>query len=463
MNVLEELKEVLGDRLLTREEDKIPYMRDASYFAGKIPDAVAIPKTSGEISAIMKMCSSFKVPVTIRSGGSSLTGSSVPTHGGILISMSAMNRILAVKPEDSYVIAEPGVRLDDLNRELEKIGFFYPPDPASSMAATVGGTISTNAGGLRASYYGTTKEWVLGVEVVLPNGEIVEFGGKTLKRTKGYDLTALMIGNEGTLGIITRAILKIWPVPEKVGRIISYFTEITDVGRSVSELKKNGIIPHIAEFMDALSMESVRRANGISFPDNARFLLMIDIASTKESISRLLEKAREIISAFDPVSIDVTLDKDEMAKMYQARKGLYSSSLSLRTDKHQYVVIADLVVPASELPAAFTEIQEMIDKSRLKVMLFGHIGDGNIHGNIFADTRSTEEMEKVDSLQMNLAKIVLSHGGSVSAEHGIGIEKKTLLIEELRERNSEFNLKLMRSIKDNFDPQGLLNRGKIFD
>ena len=210
-------------------------------------------------------------------------------------------------------------------------------------------------------------------------------------------------------------------------------------------------------------MESVRRANGISFPDTARFLLMIDIASTKESISRLLEKAKGIISAFDPVSIDVTLDKEEMAKMYQARKGLYSSSLSLRADKHQYVVIADLVVPASELPAAFKEIQELIEKSGLKVMLFGHIGDGNIHGNIFADTRSREEMEKVDSLQMNLAKIVLSHGGSVSAEHGIGVEKKALLVEELRERNSEFNLELMRSIKDNFDPKGILNRGKIFD
>ena len=463
MNVLEEIEKILGDRLLTKNEDKIPYIRDASYFTGKMPEAVAIPKTTAEVSGIMKICSSYKLPVTIRSGGSSLTGSSVPMDGGILVSMSAMNRIIAIKPEDSYVIAEPGVRLDDLNLELEKIGFFYPPDPASSMAATVGGTISTNAGGLRASYYGTTKEWVLGVEVVLPTGEIVEFGGKTLKRTKGYDLTALMIGNEGTLGVITKATLKIWPVPEEVGRIISYFTEIRDVGRSVSELKKKGIIPYIAEFMDSLSMESIKKANGVSFPDAAKFLLMIDIASTKESISRLLENAKEIISALDPVSIDVTVDKEEMAKMYQARKGLYSSSLSLRTDKHQYVVIADLVVPASELPAAFTEIQELIDRSGLKVMLFGHIGDGNIHGNIFADTRSTEEMKKVDSLQMNLAKIVLSHGGSVSAEHGIGIEKKALLIEELRERNSEFNLKLMRSIKDSFDPQGLLNRGKIFD
>ncbi len=197
MSAVQELKKLLGDRLLTKNEDKIPYIRDASYFTGKMPDAVAIPKTTAEVSEIMKICSSYKLQVTIRSGGSSLTGSSVPMDGGIIISMSAMNRIIAIKPEDSYVIAEPGVRLDDLNLELEKIGFFYPPDPASSMAATVGGSISTNAGGLRASYYGTTKEWVLGVEVVLPTGEIVEFGGKTLKRTKGYDLTALMVGNEG--------------------------------------------------------------------------------------------------------------------------------------------------------------------------------------------------------------------------------------------------------------------------
>jgi len=374
-----------------------------------------------------------------------------------------MNRILETHLDDGYIVAEPGLRLDDLNNYLSKLGFFYPPDPASSMAATVGGSISTNAGGLRACTYGTTKEWILGLELVLPSGEIVEVGGRTLKRTKGYDITALMAGNEGTLAIITKAYLKIWPIPEEIGRILAYFKDVEKMGRSISELKGRGIIPYIAEFMDKLSLETIKKARNIDSPDGSNYLLMIDIASTHESIDRMLEDAKKIIEAEGPIVIRITRDKDEMAKMYEARKGLYSSSLGLRDFKDEYIEIGDVVVPPSQLPESLMEIESALKEYNLKAVLFGHIGDGNIHANILVDLNNKDHVERVEKFQMAIAKIALKHGGSVSAEHGIGLEKKELLLEELRERNSMEVLTLMKNIKKAFDPEGIMNRGKIFD
>ena len=463
MNVEDELRDIFGNRVLTRKEDMIPYTRDASFFSSDIPLAVVIPRNAMEISKLMRLCCENNIPVTVRSGGSSLTGSSVPLRGGIVISMSAMNRILEIKTDDSFVIAEAGVRLDDLNSELRKKGFFYPPDPASSMAATVGGSINTNAGGLRASLYGATKEWVLGMEVVLPTGEIQQFGGKTLKRTKGYDFTALMVGSEGTLAIITKAILKIRPMPEELGRIMAYFTDIENVGRSIMHLKSSGFIPYIAEFLDKGSLESVKIAKGIDYPKESNYLLMVDMASTHESISRIMEETSSVIKRFNPVSISITTDRAEMEKMYEARKGLYSSSLLLRESRDQYIVIADIVVPLSELSSAMREMRDIIDRSGIKAILFGHIGDGNIHGNIFASPGSEEDRTKVEKLQLDLGMVAIRHNGSVSAEHGIGVEKKELLREEMKFHNSEYTLDIMKRIKEVFDPKGLLNRGKIFD
>lgn len=463
MELVSKLRKISGQHILTKKEDLVPYLGDASYFRGKLPEAAVLPESALEISKIMKLCNQCKTPVTVRGGGSSLTGSSVPMNGGLVISMARMNRILETKVQDSYVIAEAGVTLDDLNLHLSKLGFFYPPDPASSMAATVGGTISTNAGGLRAAMYGSTKEWILGLEVVLPTGEVVETGGKTLKRTKGYDLTALMIGSEGTLGIVTKAILKIWPLPETTGRVMAYFKGIRSAGDAISELKSKGVILHIAEFMDRLSLDSTLKTKGLAYPQNAEYLLIVDVASARESIDRQLEFVGQVLKSFNPVETMITRSPEEMKQIYEARKGLYSASLSLRDKPEDYVIIADVIVPPSSLPGALTEIQRAIEKSGLKVSIFGHIGDGNIHANIFTDTRNEEQLRKANDFQMELGKIALLHGGSVSAEHGIGLEKKQLILEELKERKSEVTIDIMRKIKVVFDPNYILNGGKIFD
>ena len=463
MDHLRELSRILGSNLITEREQKIPYMTDASYYEGDLPMAVAIPDTVDQVSAVMKYCQGNSVPVVARGGGTALTGSSIPMEDMLVISLAKFDRILEVHPEDRYAIVEPGVKLDNLNQHLQKYGFFYPPDPASSIAATVGGSISTNAGGLRASMYGTTKNWVLGLELVLPDGNKINTGGKVLKRTAGYDLTSLLVGAEGTLGIITKAIVKIWPLVESKGRILAYYDSIEKVGSAISDLKGKGITPLIAEFLDRITMHSLSQTRGLEFPETASHMLIIDIASTRESIGRELKDAEEILKKFNPISTEITTDKEEMDRIYEARKGAYSSLLSERSTMSERVVIGDIVVPASELPQALKESEEKVQKYNLTVALFGHISDGNIHANIYADIADQDHMKRVESFQHDFAMIAIMHGGSVSAEHGIGLEKKELLKMEMDETNNAYVMEIMKSIRKIFDPNGIMNRGKLFD
>ncbi|MCL6089895.1 MAG: FAD-binding oxidoreductase [Candidatus Thermoplasmatota archaeon] len=463
MDQVHGLKQILGANLLTSREQKIPFQTDASYFQGQEPLAVALPENVKQVREVIKFCQEHSIPVVVRGGGTALTGSSIPFKDFIVLSMAKFDKIIEVKPEDRYAIVEPGVKLDALNQYLANFGHFYPPDPASSMAASVGGSISTNAGGLRASLYGTTRNWVLGLEVVLPNGEIVKVGGKVLKRTAGYDLTSMFVGAEGTLGVVTKAILKIWPLPESKGRILAYYDTIDKVGKAISKLKGKGITPLIAEFLDRISMDSLSKTRGLKFPDEVDYMLIVDLSSTRESIDRELSDAAEVLKEFGPVSIKITTDPTEMDRIYEARKGAYSSLLSERESNSERVVIGDIVVPASELSAALKESEEKVKEHHLKVALFGHISDGNIHANIYADLDNREHMERIDRFQIDFGKIAIKHGGSVSAEHGIGIEKKELLEMELEETGSQYTMEIMKTIRKAFDPNGIMNRGKMFD
>lgn len=463
MDHVRELSRILGKNILTEREQKIPFKTDASYYEGDLPMAVALPGTVEEVVDLVRYCQQHSVPLVARGGGTALTGSSIPVNEMVVLSMAKFDKILEVHPEDRYAVVEPGVKLDALNQHLAKYNFFYPPDPASSIAATVGGSISTNAGGLRASMYGTTKNWVLGLEVVLPNGELIKTGGRVLKRTAGYDLTSLMVGAEGTLGIITKAIVKIWPLPEAKGRILAYFDSIDSVGMSISKLKGKGITPLIAEFLDKITMNSLASTRGLEFPEEANYMLIVDISSTRESIGRELSDAENVLKEFGPISTEITTDQVKMERIYEARKGAYSSLLSERGSMNERVVIGDIVVPASRLPEALRESEEKVKEYGIKVALFGHISDGNIHANIYADISSPEHMERIDNFQNDFAMIALKHGGCVSAEHGIGLEKKGLLNLEFRETGSEHTLDYMRTIRKIFDPNSIMNRGKLFD
>jgi glycolate oxidase len=460
-NAIGEIINAAGkDNILTTEEELIPYMKDASYIKGKLPMAVCLPKSSEQVSKIMDICNKYKIPVTARSGGTSLTGSSVESFKGIVISTMNLNRIIEINTSSRYAVCEPGVRIDVLNAELKKRNFFYPPDPASSRASTIGGSLSTNAGGLRAVKYGATKEWVLGMEVVLPTGEIIRTGEYTLKRSAGYDLTALMIGSEGTLGIITKAILKIEPVPEATAKIIGFYGDIISVGKSMDSIKSSGITPIIAEFMDSGTINSIKKNMGIEIPEGTEYLLMIDLDSPPEALERKISETRKLMEKYSK-NIVIIRDLKKMDQIYNARKGAYSALLEQRENNNQLVVIGDVIVPSSQLADSLMEIEKCIKNDGLKATLFGHIGDGNIHANIFMDNNE-DGRSKMEKLQMDIAKVAIKHNGSVSAEHGIGTEKNKLLYEEYMERNSLKTLEMMKLIKRSFDPNNILNRGKIF-
>lgn len=461
MDTVSELGKIVGiENVLSSKADMVPFLRDKSHFIGAEPIAVARPMNVQHVSKIMKFCNKHKINVVIRGGGSSLTGSSVPTKNSIVLDMVYFSKILEIHLEDQYVIVEPEVVLDYLNGRLSKLNYFYPPEPASSGFATVGGTISTNAGGIRAVRYGSTKEWVLGLELVLPTGEVIQVGGKTLKRSVGYDFTSLIVGSEGTLGVVTKAILKIIPNSDASGRIIAYYKRIDDAVGAVSKLKTMGIPLLSAELLDKSSIDLIRKYGGVTFNEDADCVLMINLTSTKESLERELERSESILKKSNSIGIIVPKSGKELDRFYRARRNLFEIAFELAERTGRLIFISDAVVPTSELPQAIQKIRRSVRKSGLESQLFSHIGDGNIHVNILS---KKSEMKKVEALMKSIAEIALDHKGSVSGEHGIGLEKKGLLIEELKKRDSMIELGMMKKIKKVFDPNGILNKGKIFD
>ena len=391
MDLNTHLSKLLKGNYLYNHKDIGKYANDASYISGKTPLGVAFPATSEQVSDIIDICRTEGVNIVTRGGGSSLTGSSVPLEKSIVLSTAKMDKILEINTRDRYVTVEPGVILSDLNAELNKKGFFYPPDPASASIATVGGTIATNAGGLRAIAYGTTKEWVLGLDVVLSNGKKIAVGGKVSKRTIGYDLTSLFVGSEGTLGIITKACLKIIPVPEATGMIVSFFSRMENLSSSIGNLKEKGVPLMIAEFMDGLALHSLSDAGLLDFPDTSKYMLMIVLQSTRESIKRHLSWAVEIINSSRPLSVEIIKGKKEMGRYYEARRSIGKTLYNLRSSDEESAIILDIVVPTSQVSKTLRAISNAAKSSKIRCLLAGHIGDGNIHPAIIVNLNNQEE------------------------------------------------------------------------
>ncbi len=462
MDVARDLSDRLPGCVLHRTEEMLPYMSDASHFGGDMPLAVVLPENTAQVSELMKYCCENGISVVARGGGTSLTGASVIRGKGIILNLLRMDRIVEVSVTDKYVLAEAGVRIDDLNERLSKDGHLFPPDPGSSIAATVGGIISTNAGGLRCLKYGTTKDWVLGVEAVLSDGTVIQCGNRTLKSRIGYDLTSLLVGSEGTLAIVTRAYLKIVNSPESTGRVVAYYSDIASLGKAVASVRAGSVQPTVAEFLDRKTMDAVVKSGKVSLPGDAAYMLLLDIDGPPEAMDRYLNDLSSTLRMSNPLNVLFTRDEEEMRKLYIARKGAYSSLLKLRRSENDRVLIGDVVVPPSELSSILAEIDALAGEMNVSVALFGHIGDGNIHANMFVDFNNREEADRVDRFHTEIARLALRHGGSVSAEHGIGVEKRELLEMEYSYRSSMATLDVMKGLKKAMDPKGILNPGKVF-
>ncbi len=453
--MLEELKALLGDRVSSAPADTYVFGFDASIHHHKA-DAVVFPESTEEVAEIVKLCNKYRVPVTPRGSGSALAGQAVPIKAGISMSFKRMNRIKEVRVEDLQVIVEPGVINDDLNRELAKYGFFYPPSPGSGKVATIGGMVAMNASGMRALKYGATRDYVMALEVVMPTGEIAHFGTHTIKDASSYQMAKLMVGSEGTLGIITEITLRISPLPKDTSIVLAAFEDARMAGQTISDIIAYPMIPASVEFMDRVCLQSVINSRGVDFP-LVDAVVMIELEGTEEEMAEDLKKVEEIARKNGAVDIRVSSDPEKMKEWLEARKAVLPSMSQYARGKMFMVSLADdMSLPISKIPDAVYGFHE-IEKRHPHVVLgvYGHAGDGNLHTIFLIDPRKEEAWKDAEKMVEEMYELVIDFGGTVSGEHGIGITKAPFMRIEKKD-----SMELMKRIKRALDPNDIMNPGK---
>lgn len=453
--ILEELQNIVGRERVTSDPGELYcYSFDSSYIRGHA-DYVIRPRSAEEISEMVKLALKHDMPIVPRGSASGLTGGSVPVKGGIVLDMTNMNRILDVEVENLQVVIEPGVIHKDLNRELVKYGFFFPPDPGSSDMCTVGGLIANGGSGLHSVKYGTVKDYVVDLEVVLPNGDIINTGCKAPKSSSGYDLTRLFVGSEGTLGIITKARLKIYPLPETRTIIMASFNRIEDAGRAAVTTLASGVIPSAMEIMDSSAIQAVKKIDPtLNIPD-VEAMLLFEVDGYKEAVVRQAEavcKACEKCSG----STTVARSREEEERLWSARRLVGVAVTKLNPGKVRVYEAEDIGVPMKDIPFMLKKIQEIGRKHDLPLITYGHIGDGNLHTGIAIDPRSEEEWKKVHAVKDDIYDIVLSLGGTLPGEHGTGVIRGSYMT-----RAHGKSYEVMKVIKHAIDPKNIMNPGKM--
>jgi glycolate oxidase len=452
--VITELESIVGpEHLTTRLDDLTNYSSDATKLEF-MPDAVAFPGAAEQISRILLLANREYFPVIPRGAGSGTSGGALAVKGGLVLAMNRFNRILSIDQDNLIVKTEPGVITAHLQEEVEKLGLFYPPDPASINISTIGGNVAECAGGLRAVKYGVTRDYVLGLEVVLPTGEIMKTGVETAKGVVGYDLTRLIVGSEGTLAVITSVTLRLIPKPATKKTMMAFFHHISSSVQTVSDIIRNKIVPTTLEFMDRLSINCVRNEMGLPIPDETAALLLIEVDGDEDLTARDAKRIQEICVRSGAILFQAASGKEEAERLWEARRDLSPALLKLRPGK----VSQDIVVPRSRLPELIAFLEQLSQKYQLPIPAFGHAGDGNIHVNIMLDKSVPKEVENATAAVKDLFRKVIEMGGTISGEHGIGITKAPYMEMEI----SGPALELMSRLKKAFDPNGILNPGKIF-
>ncbi len=450
-SVIRELRAVLGaDNLFTGPEDLTVYAYDATR-RSSLPWAVARPATTEEVSRILLLANRFGFPVVPRGAGSGMSGGSVPVRGGVVLSFERMARILEIDDQDRIAVVQPGVVTGDLQREAESRGLFYPPDPASAAFCTIGGNVAECAGGLRAVKYGVTRDYVLGLEAVLPTGEIARTGSRTLKSVAGYDLTRLLVGSEGTLGVATEITLRLLPLPESVRTLAAFFRTVGDASAVISGSAAARIVPRAFELVDGPSLRAVSRHLGAEIPAGAEAMLLIETDGPAASAEQEIGRIGELCRKAGALSMAKAAGPEEQEQLWTLRRSISPALYALKPKK----LNEDIVVPVSRMPDILAEIERIARKQGLLIACFGHAGDGNIHVNVMLDQG---EEERGEAAVRAVLEAVVRMRGSISGEHGIGLAKAAFLPLEA----GPAALAAMRRIKRALDPKDILNPGKIF-
>jgi len=456
-DIITKLKAIVGDKKVVIDQDIIePYSHDEvpdSHYA-HMPDAVVFPETTEQVAAVVKFANEYLIPLVPRGAGTGLACGAVPSLGGIVLSLEKMNKVLEINTDSLYIVVEPGVRTDDIQKAVKSEGLFYAGDPCSGDSCFIGGNVATNAGGNKAVKYGTTRHQVYSLEVVMPTGEITTLGARLEKNTTGYNLEQLIIGSEGTLGIITKITLRLKPLPKQVIDLLAVFPDVESAIAIVSKVIKAGITPTCVEFMDTITIQSIEKFLNEKLPnsDVGNYIIIQVEADTEDELDNKSILLDELCTANGALSVLVA----DSQKIWHARK---SFAEALRAES-LIVAKEDIVVPVDQIATMMHEIARMRETYGLITRTASHAGDGNIHLNILkCDTPDDEWADKITKFQHDLYTTVYRLGGKLSGEHGIGFKRKDLMAEF----TGAVELDAMRAIKKALDPKLILNPGKIFD
>ncbi|MGD9136912.1 MAG: FAD-linked oxidase C-terminal domain-containing protein [Desulfobacterales bacterium] len=449
----ERIKDIVGaanfsDALI----DRIAYSKDSSEHKHR-PDAAAWPLNADQVSEIIKLANQDYFPIIARGAGTSLAGLAVSQQGGLILDMGRMDKIIDINIEDRLVVVQPGVVYADLDRSLMRYGFFFPPDPASGAVCTLGGNVATNAGGIKGAKYGTTKDYVLALEVVLADGRVIHTGSKCMKSSSGYDLTKLFVGSEGTLGVVTEITLKINPKPPLVSTSVATFENLADAGRAVSQIMHSGILPCALEVVDRQSIKALRENTDLDLPDVDVMLVAETDGYTQAETDFQMEKIVALFKKNNATTVKKAGSQKEAEALWQARKSVYGVYAKINNN----LSVEDLAVPMSKVPEMMTAISAIATKYDLKMPTVGHVGDGNLHPVICYDGTNKDEVERLEAASAELFRKVVALGGTITGEHGIGLAK----IPFMEWEHGKESMAVMRSLKQTLDPNNILNPGKM--
>lgn len=453
--IKKQLFEIVGqDHYKDDPEALITHSYDGTPMLQSMPDGVIYPKDTNQVSAIMKVLSQHRIPVIGRGSGTNLCGGTVPVEGGVIMVMHRMNAILEVDLLNLTATVQPGIITKQFIEHIEALGLFYPPDPSSMAISTIGGNIAECSGGLRGLKYGTTKDYVLGLEAVLASGEIIRTGGKLMKDVAGYDLTKLLVGSEGTLAIVTEATLKLIPPPKFKKTMLAMYKDIYDAARTVSKIIENRIIPATLEFMDNPTIRVVDDFAKLGLPLDMAAILLIEQDGDPELVERDIQRISEICREENAESISIASTPEEGLKLMTSRRSAFTALARLRPT----TILEDATVPRSKIADMVMEINRIAAKHQVQICTFGHAGDGNLHPTATTDARDHEEIHRVEEAFAEIFEAAIHLGGTITGEHGVGLVKAPFLEWKV----GSTGIQLMKGIKLAFDPLNLLNPGKMF-
>jgi len=450
------LGSILDDAdILTEIEDLIPYGFDGTAILKQHPLAVVFPRCTAQVAAVVGWARNAKIPVVARGNGTGLSGGSVPVAGGIVLCLNHLDRIIELDRANLTIRVQPGVVTQDIFAAADAVGLFYPPDPGSMKISTIGGNVAENSGGLRGLKYGVTRDYVMGMEVVLADGSVCRLGNACVKDVAGYSLRDLFIGSEGTLGIITEVLLKLVPRPAARRTLLATFSAMDEAAATVSAIIAAGIVPCTLEFLDRRTIRCVEDFAHVGLPTEAEAVLLIEADGHPAAVADEVVQIEKLCREYQATTVRVAADAAEATRLATARRSAFSALARLRPT----TILEDVTVPRSELAGMIRDVEAIARQHDVQIATFGHFGDGNLHPTILTDERDTAEMHRVEAAITAIVEAALARGGTITGEHGVGLAKKPFLRRQL----GDASFALLQLVKRSLDPDGLLNPGKIFD